>query len=486
MNTNFINGKWTAASGSPFTSTDPYNGAEIWSGAASTPAEVATAVEAARAAFPGWALLTLAERAERLRAFEALVVQHEAQIAELISREVGKPLWEAKTEATAMHKKIGVSIQAMEERCGERATPMGAGQSVTRFKPHGVVGVFGPFNFPAHLPNGHIVPALLAGNTVVFKPSELTPAVGQKAIELWEASGLPAGVINLVQGARETGVALASNQGLDGLFFTGSSQTGKLLHEQFGGRPDKVLALEMGGNNPLVIHDFEDVDAAVYLTLQSAYVTAGQRCVCAGRLILTESEANHRFLEALLAALPKIRVGHYTEQPEPFMGPLISAQAAEKVLAAQESLQKLGGKTLYPVERKPGSAALLGPGLIDMTDATERPDDEVFGPLLQLVWVKDFDAAIEEANRTAYGLSASLVSRQQEDYDKFYKLSRAGVVNWNQPTTGAASTAPFGGVGMSGNHNPSAYFAADYCAYPVASIEQATLQVPAVKTPGLE
>ncbi|MEO1497349.1 MAG: succinylglutamate-semialdehyde dehydrogenase [Planctomycetota bacterium] len=485
MSTNYIAGQWVAAGGEPFTSTDPYDESLVWEGRESTADDVSAAVDAARQAFPAWAALSLAKRIERLRAFEAQVVEHQASIAELISREVGKPLWEAKTEAVGMHKKIGISITAFEDRCGVAESEMGAAKVYTRYKPHGVVGVFGPFNFPAHLPNGHIVPALLAGNTVVFKPSEMTPAVGQKTIELWDAAGLPPGVINLVQGARNTGVALAGQQGLDGLFFTGSSQTGKILHQQYGGSPEKVLALEMGGNNPLVIHDHADIDAAVYLTLQSSFITAGQRCVCAGRLILTESEANHTLVDKLLAELPKVRVGHYTSDPEPFMGPLISAGAADKVLEAQDALQKLGGKSLATVERVAGSKATLTPGVIDMTGVADRPDEEVFGPLLQVVWVKDLDFAIAEANNTRYGLSASLVSRGRDDFDKFFALSRAGVVNWNQPTTGAASNAPFGGVGLSGNHNPSAYFAADYCAYPVASIENSELKLPAAKSPGL-
>lgn len=486
MKTNYHGGKWVAPSGQPFTSTDPYNDEVVWEGVSSTEADVDAAVLAARAAFPGWSSLSLEQRIEKLRAFESQVVEHQDEIAELISREVGKPRWEAKTEAVGIYKKIGISIQAMEDRCGVAESPMGAGKVVTRYKPHGVVAVFGPFNFPAHLPNGHIVPALLAGNTVVFKPSEMTPAVGQKTIELWDAAGLPPGVINLVQGARETGVALAGHKELDGLFFTGSSQTGKILHQQFGGSPDKVLALELGGNNPLIIHDYEDVDAAVYLTIQSAYVTAGQRCVCAGRLILTENEANRTFVDKLVAELPGVRVGHYTETPEPFIGPLISADAADKVLQAQESLEQLGGKPLKRVEQLDGSEAALTPGLIDMTGVEDRPDEEVFGPLLQLIWVKDLDAAITEANNTAYGLSASIVSRDRADFDKFFARSRAGVVNWNQPTTGAASNAPFGGIGLSGNHNPSAYFAADYCSYPVASIENTELTLPETKSPGLE
>ena len=485
MQTNYLNGQWVAAGGAGFASTDPYSNEQVWQGAESTASDVASAVESARAAFPAWASLSLEQRIEHLRAFEEKIASSQGQIAELISREVGKPLWESKTEAAAMKGKIGLSIKAFEDRCGVAEAPMGSGRVVTRYKPHGVVAVFGPFNFPAHLPNGHIVPALLAGNTVVFKPSEMTPAVGELMVRLWHECGLPPGVVNLVQGARETGIALAGHPGIDGLFFTGSSQTGKILHKQYGGSPEKVLALEMGGNNPLLVHDFEDVDAAVYLTIQSSYITAGQRCVCAGRLIVTDNNSGRLFVDKLIDALQSIRAGHYKHDPEPFMGPLISSAAAGRVLEAQDELRKLGGESLYSVERKEGSDALLGPGLIDMTPVADRPDEEVFGPLTQLVWVKDLDQAIAEANNTAYGLSASLLSRSQEDFDKFFSQAHAGVVNWNQPTTGASGAAPFGGVGLSGNHNPSAYFAADYCAYPVASIENAELKMPETKSPGL-
>jgi succinylglutamic semialdehyde dehydrogenase len=412
--------------------------------------------------------------------------QGKLQLAELISQEVGKPLWESLTEVGAMIGKIAISVKAFEDRCGTRQSPLGDARSVTRFKPHGVVAIFGPFNFPGHLPNGHIVPALLAGNTIVFKPSELTPAVGQRMVELLSDSGLPAGVINLVQGARDTGIALAAEADLDGIFFTGSSSAGKAIHQSYGGRPEKILALEMGGNNPLIVHDIDDLDAAVYWTIQSSFITAGQRCVCARRLILTESANNQQYLEKLLEHMPRIQIGHYKDQPEPFMGPVVSTAAADRILSEQSELISKGGTALRAVERSDRSAALLSPGIMDVTSVNGIRDEEIFGPLLQLIRVADLNAAIDEANRTVYGLAAAIFCRRQADFDEFFRRSRAGIVNWNKPTTGASSAAPFGGIGQSGNHNPSAYFAADYCSYPIASVESDALKMPSSPTPGLE
>ena len=272
---------------------------------------------------------------------------------------------------------------------------------------------------------------------------------------------------------------------MDGLFFTGSSSAGKAIHQANGGRPEKVLALEMGGNNPLIVHDVDDLNAAVYWTIQSAFITSGQRCVCARRLIVPEGAANDEYVNKLLAKLPAIRCGHYRDEPQPFMGPLISAAAAEAVLREQAQLIEKGAIPLHESQLGAESAAIVTPGLVDSTSAKDVPDEEIFGPVLQLIRVKDLDAAIEEANRTVYGLSAGIFCRKPEDHQRFFQHIRAGIVNWNRPTTGASSAAPFGGIGQSGNHNPSAYFAADYCAYPVASIESETLKMPANLTPGI-
>jgi len=272
MTTQLIGGAWQAGHGEAMQSLDPVSQACVWQGRAASPAQVQAAVQAARQAFPGWAGLALAQRISVLEAFAAQLKACAEELAERIGRETGKPLWEAATEVTSMANKVAISIQSQQERTGEKSAALGDATACLRHKPHGVVAVFGPYNFPGHLPNGHIVPALLAGNCVVFKPSEQTPWVAELTVQCWERAGLPAGVLNMVQGARDTGQALAADAGIDGLFFTGSSRTGALLHRQFGGRADKILALEMGGNNPLVVDQVADLDAAVYTIIQSAFL----------------------------------------------------------------------------------------------------------------------------------------------------------------------------------------------------------------------
>jgi len=481
----FIDGHWTDGAGAAFESHDPATGQVVWQGWAATGEEIDRAVVAARKASESWADLPLQQRIFFLQQFAEQLKAHRAELAEAISREAGKPRWEALGEVDSMIGKVPVSIDAFNERRRPVEHEAAGGVAAMRFKPYGVVAVFGPFNFPGHLPNGHIVPALLAGNTVVFKPSELTPLVGQKTIELWEAAGLPAGVINLVQGGRETGATLAAQPGIDGLFFTGSSAVGKALSRAFADHPDKILALEMGGNNPLIVHEATDVDAAAYLTIQSAFITAGQRCTCARRLIVPAGEAGDAFLDRLVSMTRDIRVGKYTDDPEPFTGPVISAGAADRVLAAQEELKQKGGRELLELRRMGDSPAMLSPGLIDVTAIDSRPDTEIFGPLLQVIRVKDFAAAIDEANHTSYGLAAGLLSDNRKLYDEFFRRIRAGVVNWNRQTTGASGSLPFGGVGESGNHHPSGYWAADYCSYPVASLENPKLSMPGQLTPGI-
>ncbi|WP_252271457.1 succinylglutamate-semialdehyde dehydrogenase [Pseudomonas subflava] len=483
--THFIAGVWQAGQGEAFDSLNPVTQASVWNGQGASAAQVEQAVAAARAAFPAWARRSLDERITVLEQFAATLKSHADELARAIGEETGKPLWESATEVTSMVNKVAISVQSYRERTGEKSGPLADATAVLRHKPHGVVAVFGPYNFPGHLPNGHIVPALLAGNAVVFKPSELTPKVAELTVKCWIEAGLPAGVLNLVQGARETGVALAGSTGIDGLFFTGSSRTGNLLHSQFAGRPDKILALEMGGNNPLVVDEVADVDAAVYTIIQSAFISAGQRCTCARRLLVPDGAWGDALLARLVAVAATLKVGAFDEQPAPFMGSVISLAAAEHLLEAQRHLLDNGAVALLEMIQPIANAALLTPGILDVTAVAERVDEEFFGPLLQVIRYADFDAAIAEANDTQYGLAAGLLSDSAERYQQFLIESRAGIVNWNKQLTGAASSAPFGGVGASGNHRASAYYAADYCAYPVASLESETLSLPATLTPGV-
>ena len=320
----FIDGQWLAGEGKPFESKDPAKNEVIWRGEAASAAQVDAAVKAARAAFYHWSDLALEDRLAIVRRYADLLGEHKEALALTIARETGKPLWETRTEVAAMQGKIAISIRAHDERTGTVENPMPGAKAFVRHKPHGVVAVFGPYNFPGHLPNGHIVPALIAGNAVVFKPSELTPMVAEAMLKIWQEAGLPKGVLNLVQGEVETGKALAGNPDIDGLFFTGSSRTGHFLHQQFAGQPGKILALEMGGNNPLIVKDVSDIDGAVHAIVQSAFITSGQRCTCSRRLFVERGAQGDALVKRLVEVVGQIKVGHYDDEAQPFMGAMIS------------------------------------------------------------------------------------------------------------------------------------------------------------------
>ncbi len=447
---------------------EPATGAELWRGDVS---DVDREVAAAREAWPKWAAAPVSDRIERVRGFANRVRADLEKIADTIARETGKPLWEARTEVESVVGKVDISIKAYAERTSQRRLDGKHGtRSALRHKPHGVLAVLGPYNFPAHLPNGHIIPALIAGNAIVFKPSEKTPATGQMLIEYYRKAGIPAGVVCLVQGGPETGKKLAAHADIDGLLFTGSAQTGIALNRQFAQRPDKILALEMGGNNPIIVWDTRDIHSAAVLVVQSAFLSAGQRCTAARRLIVKDDMYDLIVSEVKRIA-DRLVIGEPHGEPPPFMGPVIDNDVCDNLIESFLALMSRGGRPIkhmaVPVQGRP----FLNPGIIDVTDMINRPDIELFGPLLQVIRVPDFESAISEANNTRFGLSASLVGGTPAQYDEFWANSRAGIVNWNTPTNGASSSAPFGGIGLSGNHRPSAYYAADYCAYPVVSSE---------------
>lgn len=450
---------------------DPATGDLLWEGTAADGETVAAALRRARAAFPAWGALPVADRVAAVERFRAALESRRDALAETISRETGKPRWEGLAEAGSMIGKVGISIAAQAERAGEKRSDMPFGAAVLRHRPHGVMAVLGPFNFPGHLPNGHIVPALLAGNTVVFKPSEMTPATGQAMADAWAEAGLPEGVFQIVHGGRETGEALVSGP-IDGLLFTGSARAGAHFRRIFADRPDVILALELGGNNPLVAWDGDIAETAA-IVVQSAFVTTGQRCSCARRLIVPDTAWGTQLVEAVAALAARLTIGAWDDDPQPYIGPLISDAAAASARAQFEGLVARGGRVIAPFEAIEGRpAAFVSPALIDMT-GIDAPDEEIFAPVLQIARVAGFDAAMEAANATRFGLSAGLVSADDALWERFLVEIRAGVVNRNRPTTGAAGSMPFGGLGESGNHRPSAYYAADYCAYPVASFEAA-------------
>jgi succinylglutamic semialdehyde dehydrogenase len=474
-----IAGQWRNGHGAELRCINPADGAATFTAASANAADVAAAIAAARTAFPAWARTPLPERIAIAERYAALIAQRGETLARAIAEDMGKPLWEARSEVQTVVGKVALSIKAQTERAGRRAESAAFGEVVLDHRPHGVLSVFGPYNFPAHLPNGHIVPALLAGNTIVFKPSELAPRAGALMAQAWIDSGLPAGVLNLVQGGRDTGAALL-NSAIDGVLFTGSAQTGAFIHRHFAGRPEVILALEMGGNNPLIVWPPADVAAAANLVAHSAFLSAGQRCSCARRLIIPDDGYGEMLIEAVVALAGKLVPQRFDADPPAFMGPLVSERAALAGETAAADLVAKGGVWIKPWAR---TGAFMTPGVIDVTAMADRPDTEVFAPLLQIQRVRNIDAAFAAANATRFGLAGGLISDDAALWARAQLEMRAGVLNWNRPTTGASGALPFGGPGLSGNGRPSAWYAADYCAWPVAS--QTAAKAIALPAPGL-
>ncbi len=450
---------------------NPATGARVYETKASDLTSVQHAIRLALSAYPEWKNSPFQKRAEFLQRYKAAIFKKRAIIAEAISQEMGKPLWESLIEVDSMIAKVDISITAYHERCYEQIGE----ERALRFHPHGVVAVFGPFNFPGHLPNGHIVPALLAGNVVLFKPSEKTPLVGKYIQDAFDEAGFPIGVFQLLQGAKETAELIVNERDIAGIFFTGSVAAGRAIQQASFAFPKRIVAVEMGGNNPLIACEVADVQAALYLIIQSAFITSGQRCSCARRLIVTTDG----ILSPLVAAAKKIIVGPYTENP--YMGPVVDRISADRLENSYKELLKAGGMPLLPLKR---DGNYIFPTIVDMTGC-ELQDKEIFGPILQVIRTGNLDDAIEVANNTEFGLTASLISESYESYKTFYEKIQAGIVNWNMPTTGASSHQPFGGIGLSGNYRPSGSFAADYVSYPVSSQEKPNLSLPKTIPPGL-
>lgn len=477
----WINGAWVKGEGMEWPSVDPATGSVLAVYQAASAAQVNEAVEGAWAAFPAWSLLSLEQRLGYCRAYQALLKQYKDTLAALIAEEHGKPLWEAQGEVGAMIGKLDISLDAYQARTPTWETDAGR----LTHRPLGAVAILGPYNIPAHLMNGHFLPALMAGNTCLIKPSEWTPRVGAWIAKLWEMTGLPPGVFQLLPGGRETGEALAAHPRLAGLYFTGSVSTGLALHRLFAGHPEKMLVMEMGGNNPLLVWGELDESAFIYNLIQSAFLTTGQRCTCARRVFL---HAQHRpLVTAFCQAASRLAVGAWNSSAQPFMGPVIGEQPALQLRRAQEKLLGLGAQPLLTLQHSKPGTGFVTPAVLDVTKLSleDWPDEEYFGPFLQIRYVESLQEAIHLANHTRYGLSSGLFSKSRADFDAVYPHIKAGILNWNCPLTGgggagavASSHIPFGGVGLSGNFRPTAYYAADSMAYPVTTQWRDQLHLP--------
>ena len=446
------------------------------------------ATKAAKKAFLPWARLTQEKRNEYLKRLKEVYLAHADEITNVISRETGKPLWEAATEAKSLVNKIDItlehSMKLVADEKLDNALPGVPGY--IRHRPRGVMAILGPFNFPAHLPNGHLIPALATGNTVVFKPSELTPAIGQLMAQMFDKAQFPQGVFNLVQGVAETGKRLCSDNDVDGILFTGSYETGLKIKASTLDHHWKLLALEMGGKNATIVWDDADMNKAIYESLIGSFLTAGQRCSCTSRIILHKSIAE-KFTDKFYDAAKKISIGHWKDNP--FMGPLINGDAVEKYIRFQEIAQREGAERLMRGKvldvGRPGY--YVTPSICLVKEF--RPDSvyqksEIFGPNVAIYQTDDFEEALKINDSTGFGLVTSVFTKKRELYEEARLRARVGMVNWNRTTNGASSRLPFGGLGKSGNDRPTAHYAVYYCTTPLASLEDQTPYDPKNQMPG--
>lgn len=447
------------------------------------------AVLAARAAYKTWSHLSFDERKAYLLRLKEVFTANENEWAEIISRETGKPLWEAKTETKAMIGKIDItlnfSMQLVAEAKVENALPNVDGY--VRHKSRGVMAVVGPFNFPGHLPNGHIIPALATGNTVIFKPSDKTPMTGQFMAQMYQKAEFPAGVFNLVQGLAETGKRLCNSEYVDGILFTGSYEVGLKIKQDTLTHHWKILALEMGGKNATIVWDDADMEKALYETLIGAFLSAGQRCSGTSRIILHE-KIKDQFIEGFYAAAKKLTIGHWRENV--FMGPLISADAVEKFVRFQEIAKREGAESLMRGKAldmdHQGYYVTPSINVVKAFDPKSvYQKSEIFGPNVAVYSVKDFDEAMMINNSTGFGLAMAIFTKNRKLYERSLLDARVGLINWNRTTNGASSKLPFGGMGKSGNDRPSAHYAVQYTTVPVASLEDSTPFDPKAQLPGV-
>jgi succinylglutamic semialdehyde dehydrogenase len=443
---------------------------------------IRAAVQNARAAFPGWRGLGFEARAAILRRFRDLAAARADELAQLIAREIGKALWDARGEARLIPAKVDVTLgEGMQT-----AAPLEAGPGArATFHPRGVLAVLGPFNFPAHLPNGHIVPALATGNVVIFKPSELSPAVGAWLGERLREAGVPNGVFQVLQGGAETGRALAVDPGVDAVLFTGSWATGRALSEATLDQPGKLLALEMGGKNAIVILDDADLELAVAETALSICATTGQRCSCASRVFVhTSLEAE--FTDRLSAVLHGVKIGSPLDEGV-FMGPLASSHAWHRVQEFRSLEAEGAGERILCID--PGlPVPYIGPGLVRYPTSEQRSlhqREEIFAPEAALHPIHDLNEAIGAVNDSDYGLVASVFTRNRARYEYAVGRIQTGLLNWNKGTIGASGRLPFGGLGKSGNDRPAGIAATLYCTAPQAHLESEAGFDPASLPPGM-
>jgi alpha-ketoglutaric semialdehyde dehydrogenase len=417
--------------------------------AAASPADVREAFAAARAAAPGWAATPAIERGDLLHQAAAALAARRAELAETLTREEGKTLRESEAE-------LSRTIAVLRWFAGEAAQPIGsvhpsAGPRtllLSMREPLGVVSVITPWNFPFAIPAWKLAPALAFGNTVVWKPSEVTPLCAALLMEVFADAGAPPGVLNMVTGLpAEIGDAMTGDPDIDGITFTGSLAVGRGVQAHAVPRGVKVQ-LETGGKNPVIVLEDADLDRAVELTVRGAMWSAGQKCTATSRaLVLPGVQAE--FKERLVERVRALRVGDPLDGAVE-VGPLASEAQLGKVLGylADEASPAVGGR------RVGDAGCFVAPTVyLDVDPQSRLGQEEVFGPVLGVVDVPDLEAALAVANGVRFGLSASIFTRDIGRALDFARGVRAGMVHVNRETPGAEPQAPFGGMKDSSSHS---------------------------------
>lgn len=429
--------------------------------------QVDAAVDAAARAFPAYAALPQDERRELLVRYQERLRAHRNALAITIALEVGKPTWEALVEVDAMIGKVDLTLGPGAEFTRDQTIKTLPGE--IRYRPLGVMAVIGPFNFPGHLPNGHILGALLLGNTVVFKPSERTPGTAHLMAQCFVEAGMPPGVFNVVFGEAATGRALTTHASVDGILFTGSAAVGKTIVRDNVDHLSRLVALELGGKNPALVFDDCDLERTARDIAFSAFATAGQRCTATSRVVVTAGVADA--LATRLADLARgISIGHPLD-PGTFMGPVISDAALAKLnrgraLAVQAGAQELVGQQVPTTPHRGHytvpSIHRMPPSDVHLAGYT---DEELFGPDVALQVVANEAEAFALANRGRYGLSASVFTADAERFERASRTLQVGVLHWNRPGAGASGRLPFSGIKGSGNHRPAGILTGQTCSF---------------------
>ncbi len=440
---------------------------------------VQPAVASAVKAFPDWMQTPLAKRIGKLRIFQRVLAQRQVSFAQLLAREAGKPIGESRREVERLIGKVDEMVTLGLKLIRPFSVTAVAGvQGECRFRPMGVLAVIGPFNFPAHTPGSHIIPALLTGNSVVFKPSEYTPFVGQALAEMLDTAGFPPGVFNLVQGGSLVGARLVEHPAVAGILFTGSTATGQAIRAATLKEPRKSLALELGGKNAALVLKDADLTLAAKEIAVAAFSMGGQRCNATSRVIVDRRVAKE-FLKRFLEAADRVKIGYPLEE-EVLMGPLVSHDAVAKFqkymrMAEEEGFETLRvGKALGKWGKRRGYYVNPGVHLCERlakNRSLHYRKEEIFGPDVAVYLAKDLEQMVSLNNEVPYGLITSVFTRNRQNFERLFVQIDTGMVNFNRSTIYSSGKLPFGGTKASGSFRPAGLFSPYYCTYPVSVLQ---------------